>query len=130
MKGTERIKVLLVKPSLDGHWRGPAVVAAALRDAGMEVVYGGVMGAEETAAAAIQEDVDVIGLSIYGGHGIPLQLMRMLSERAVKPVVIAGGTISAQAARKLKEAGVDEVFPAGSSLTAIVDYVRERCGKS
>lgn len=123
------IKVLAVRPSLDGHWRGLAVVSAALRDAGMEVIYGGVLNAEEIASAAIQEDVDVIGLSMYGRFGIALGLMQILAEKKFTPLVIVGGTIPPDAVIRLKEAGVDEVFPAGSSLDAIVHYIREKCEK-
>lgn len=123
------IRILTVRPSLDGHWRGLAVVSAALRDAGMEVIYGGVLNAAEIANAAIQEDVEVIGLSMYGRFGVALKLMQILCEKNFRPLVVVGGTIPPDAIKVLKEAGVDEVFPAGSSLDSIVHYVREKCEK-
>ena len=118
------IRVLMVKTSLDGHWRGPAVVSHAMRNAGMEVIYGGVMNPAQTSNAAIQEHVDVIGLNIGGGYTYVSELMRLLNEKNFKPLVIAGGTVPPRDIALLKEMGVEEFFPPGSSLDAIVEFIK------
>lgn len=120
------IRVLMVKASIDGHWRGPALVAHALRDAGMEVIYGGVMTPAQTAEAAVQEYVDVIGINIGGGYNYISELMRFLEEKRFKPLVIAGGTVPPRDIPLLKQMGVDEFFPPGSSLNAIVEFVKNK----
>jgi methylmalonyl-CoA mutase C-terminal domain/subunit len=121
----KRLRVLLAKPNLDGHWTGVAVVATALRDAGMEVIYGGMLGAAEIVKTAIQEDVDVIGLSLGGRYQQVREFMGLLREnKAENMVVIAGGTIPREDIPLLKEMGISEVFPPGSSLDAIVTYFR------
>ncbi|MCP4665272.1 MAG: methylmalonyl-CoA mutase [Deltaproteobacteria bacterium] len=125
----KRPRVLLAKPNLDGHWTGVAVVAMALRDAGMEVIYGGMLGAEEIVKTAIQEDVDVIGLSLGGRYQQVREFMERLRENKVENmVVVAGGTIPREDIPLLKEMGISEVFPPGSSLDAIVAYI-ETCLK-
>lgn len=125
-----RIKVLLAKTSLDGHWRGVAMVATALRDAGMEVIYGGMLTPQQIAEAAAQEDVDVIGLNIGGRYGTVRELMQILKEkRLTDKLIIAGGTIPRDDIPLLKEMGIHEVFPPGSPLEAIVDYVRKAATK-
>jgi len=117
---------LLAKPNLDGHWTGVAVVATALRDAGMEVIYGGMLGAEEIVKTAIQEDVDVIGLSLGGRYQQVREFMGLLKQNKVENmVVVAGGTIPREDIPLLKEMGISEVFPPGSSLDAIVKYFKE-----
>jgi len=117
---------LLAKPNLDGHWTGVAVVATALRDAGMEVIYGGMLGAEEIVKTAIQEDVDVIGLSLGGRYQQVREFMGLLKQnKAENMVVVAGGTIPREDIPLLKEMGISEVFPPGSSLDAIVKYFKE-----
>lgn len=121
----KRIKVLIAKTSLDGHWIGVAVVATALRDAGMEVVYGGMMNPKEITEAAIQEDVDVIGLNIGCRYGQVRDLMQMLRDRNVEAIVVAGGTVPREDIPMLKEMGIIEVFPPGSSLDSIVKCIRE-----
>ena len=122
----KRARVLLAKPNLDGHWTGVAVVATALRDAGMEVIYGGMLGAEEIVKTAIQEDVDVIGLSLGGRYQQVRQLMGLLNENdAGNIVVVAGGTIPREDIPLLKDMGVSEVFPPGSSLDAIAEYFKD-----
>jgi len=121
----KRIRVLMVKANLDGHWRGVAVVTAALRDAGMEVIYGGMLGPRQTVEAAIQEDVDVIGLNIGARYLQIGELMHLLKEEKLEDVlVIAGGTVPREDIPLLKEMGIAEVFPPGSSLDSIVDFVR------
>ena len=116
MDSLRRIRVLLCKTSLDGHWRGLAVVAAALRDAGMEVIYGGILRPEQAVNIAIQEDVDVIGLSIGGGYGVIEQLMQKLSEKQLKPLMVAGGTIPPPDVPLLEKMGIHKVFSPGSKL--------------
>ena len=119
------IKVLMAKTSLDGHWRGVAVVTTALRDAGMEVVYGGQLTPKEIVSAAIQEDVDVVGLNIGGRYGSVHEVMEMLRGGGLGNVlVVAGGTIPPEDIPMLKEMGVAEVFPPGSETDAIVRFVR------
>jgi len=120
------IKVLMAKTSLDGHWRGVAVVATALRDAGMEVIYGGALTPQQIAEAAIQEDVDVIGLNIGGRYGVVERLMELLRERGVRDVlIVAGGTIPDDDIPHLKELGIAEVFPPGSSTVRIAEFIKE-----
>lgn len=123
------IRVLTARPSLDGHWRGLAVVSAALRDAGMEVIYAGTaLNADQITAAALQEDVDVVGLSMYGRFGTAYEVAHRLEELGnERPLLLVGGTVPPNEIGLLKKAGVDEVFVAGSSLDSIVDYIRERC---
>jgi methylmalonyl-CoA mutase, C-terminal domain len=125
------IRVFTVRPSLDGHWRGLAVVSAALRDAGMEVIYGGTaLNAEEIVGVAMQEDVDVIGLSMYGRFGIAYRVAEKIRELADRPLLLVGGTIPPGEVESLKQAGIDEVFVAGSGLDRIVDFIREKCKQS
>lgn len=124
-----RIRVLTVRPSLDGHWRGLAVVSAAMRDAGMEVIYGGVaLNADEITNAAIQEDVDVIGLSMYGRFATAYKVCELLRELSGRrPLLVVGGAVPPNEVEQLKNSGVDGVFVAGSSLDSIVDYIRAKC---
>ena len=123
-----RIRVLVAKPGLDGHDRGARVIARALRDAGMEVIYTGLRQTPEMiVSAALQEDVRVIGLSILSGaHGaIVPRVMELLRERNMTDVlVIVGGTIPDEDAAELKAGGVAAVFQPGASLDAIVDFIR------
>jgi methylmalonyl-CoA mutase C-terminal domain/subunit len=125
----KRIKVLVAKPGLDGHDRGAKVVAQALRDAGMEVVYTGLhQTIEQIVNTAIQEDVDVIGLSILSGAHIPLceKLMRKLREKDLSDImVIVGGVIPKRDVRKLKDMGVKGVFPGGASFDESIRFIRE-----
>jgi methylmalonyl-CoA mutase C-terminal domain/subunit len=121
-------KVLLAKIGLDGHDRGVKVIARALRDAGMEVVYMGMrLTPEQVAAAALQEDVDVVGISILSGAHMRLipRLARALDDQGQGDVVLlVGGTIPDKDVQPLMESGVDAVFPVGTFTSAIVDYVR------
>jgi len=128
-----RIKVLIAKPGLDGHDRGAKVVAHALRDAGMEVVY---TGLHQTIAqiinAAIEEDVDVLGLSIMSGAHLPIceKLMKRVREEGMEDVlVVVGGVIPLKDIPKLKELGVRGVFPGGTPFQEIVTFIRENARK-
>jgi methylmalonyl-CoA mutase C-terminal domain/subunit len=120
------IKVLMAKTSLDGHWRGPLVVARAMRDAGMEVIYIGESNPYQIVQAAIQEDADVIGLNIgsrYYQIGI---IKEELKKKKVKDVLlIAGGNRPPEDIPSLKEMGVAGVFPPGSSLDSIVNFISD-----
>src|SRR5258706_13433781 len=122
-----KIRVLVGKPGLDGHDRGARVIAAALRDAGMEVIYTGLRASVPAiAAAAVQEDVDVIGLSILSGahEGICRRLMTKLKQRKAQIPVVVGGIIPAVDHDALRAVGVGAVFGPESSLAAVVDAVR------
>ncbi|MCC6364579.1 MAG: cobalamin B12-binding domain-containing protein [Bryobacterales bacterium] len=126
---TSPIRVLVAKPGLDGHDRGAKVIARALRDAGMEVIYTGLRQTPEMIAnAALQEDVQVIGLSILSGahNAIVPRLMELLREKDMTGlVVVVGGIIPDEDARQLKEKyGVAEVFQPGASLEEIVKFIR------
>ena len=122
------IRVLVAKPGLDGHDRGAKVIARALRDAGMEVIYTGLRQTPEMIVnAALQEDVQVIGLSILSGaHTVIVpRILELLREQEMTDVlVIAGGIIPEEDAIELKKLGVAEVFQPGASLAKIVDFIR------
>lgn len=123
-----RIRVLVAKPGLDGHDRGAKVIARALRDAGMEVVYTGLRQTpEQIINAALQEDVDAVGLSILSGAHMHLfpRIMELAREKQLDDVLVfAGGIIPDPDVVKLKELGIAEIFPPGSSLDEIVSFVR------
>jgi len=122
----KRIKLLMAKASLDGHWRGVAVVSMALRDAGMEVIYGGALNPTQITEAAIQEGVDVIGINIGAGYAAIQELMQLLHEKGANDIlVVAGGTIPPEDIPVLKQMGVAGVFPPASSLDSIVTFIRE-----
>jgi methylmalonyl-CoA mutase C-terminal domain/subunit len=123
------IKVLLGKLGLDGHDRGIKVIAKALRDAGMEVIYLGMrLTPDQVAQAAIHEDVDVIGISLLSGAHMRLvpKLTGLLKEKGVldEILVVLGGTIPDQDIPKLKELGVDGIFPVGTSLEEIIHFIQ------
>jgi methylmalonyl-CoA mutase C-terminal domain/subunit len=124
-----RIKVLVAKPGLDGHDVGAKVVARSLADAGFEVIYSGLHQApEEIAAAARDEDVDVIGLSVLSGSHVPLckALKALMDENGLGGKLwIVGGNIPRQDRQALLELGVDGVFPTGSHLDEITTFIRE-----
>ncbi len=126
---THPIRVLIAKPGLDGHDRGAKVMARALRDAGFEVVYTGLFQTPEMiAAAALQEDVDVVGLSILSGAHMALfpRIMDALRERGVEDVlIVAGGTIPDDDIQPLLDLGVSAVFGPGTSLSEAVGFIRE-----
>lgn len=125
----QRIKVLLGKLGLDGHDRGIKVIARGLRDHGMEVIYLGMrLTPEELAAAALQEDVDVVGVSILSGAHMRLlpKLVHALKARGMDDVlVLAGGTIPEADEAKLKDAGVHAVFRQSASVDAIAAFIRD-----
>ncbi len=122
------IRILIGKPGLDGHDRGAKVVALALRDAGFEVIYTGLhQTVEQIFQAAMQEDVDVIGLSILSGAHLPIteKLMGKLTQAgATEKMVLVGGNIPTQDFDILVSLGVHRIFQTGSSFTEIVDYIR------
>ncbi len=126
----KRIRVLIAKPGLDGHDRGAKIIARALRDAGMEVIYTGLRQTPEMiASAAVQEDVDVIGLSILSGAHNTLvpQLLDLLRQKGMSEVtVLLGGTIPEADISGLKKAGVAEIFLPGTPTQNIVNFVRQR----
>ena len=123
-----RIRVLVAKPGLDGHDRGAKVIARALRDAGMEVIYTGLRQTPEMiVSAALQEDVQVIGLSILSGahNAIVPRVMNLLKEKQMTDViVIVGGIVPDEDAARLKQLGVAAVYQPGASLDAIVEFIR------
>jgi methylmalonyl-CoA mutase C-terminal domain/subunit len=125
-----RPRVLVAKPGLDGHDRGIKVVARALRDAGIEVIYTGLhQTPEQIASAAIQEDVDGIGLSCLSGAHMTLfpRVVDLLKEQGGEDItVFAGGIIPESDIPKLKESGIAEIFTPGTPTTEIVDWVRKR----
>jgi methylmalonyl-CoA mutase C-terminal domain/subunit len=124
-----KIRVLVAKPGLDGHDRGAKVVARALRDAGFEVIYTGLRQTpEQIAEAALQEDVNVVGLSILSGAHMRLfpEIMRLLKEKGMGAVlVIAGGIIPEDDVAPLKKLGIKAIFGPGTPTTEIVKYIRE-----
>jgi methylmalonyl-CoA mutase C-terminal domain/subunit len=128
------IRVLVAKPGLDGHDRGAKIIARALRDAGMEVIYTGLRQTPEMIAnAALQEDVQVIGLSILSGahNAIVPRVLELLREKEMTGVkVIVGGIIPDEDARELEKQGVAAVFQPGASLEAIVSAVRQAAEQS
>jgi methylmalonyl-CoA mutase, C-terminal domain len=126
----KKIRVLIAKPGLDGHDRGAKVIARALRDAGMEVIYTGLRQTPEMiASAAVQEDVDVIGLSILSGAHNTLcpQLMKLLHEKGMDDVtVLVGGIIPEADIPALKQSGISGIFLPGSSTQDIIDFIQKR----
>ena len=128
-----KIRIVICKPGLDGHDRGAKIVARSLRDAGFEVIYGGLRQTPgQIATAAVQEDVDAIGLSILSGaHNTLLpDVMRLMAEQGAEDVLVfAGGIIPEQDIVGLKEAGIDEIFLPGTSTQTIVSYLQDRLGE-
>ncbi|NJE04941.1 cobalamin B12-binding domain-containing protein [Thermococcus sp. M36] len=127
-----RVRVLVAKPGLDGHDRGAKVVARALRDAGFEVIYTGIRQTpEQIVESVIQEDVDVLGISILSGAHMVLipKILRLLEERGINPnedvLVIAGGIIPPDDAEQLEGMGVARVFGPGSPIGEIISFIDE-----
>jgi methylmalonyl-CoA mutase C-terminal domain/subunit len=124
---SRKLRVVIAKPGLDGHDRGAKVIARALRDAGMEVIYTGLRQTPEMiASAALQEDADVIGLSILSGahNHIAPQLMKLLKEKGLDDVlVVIGGIIPDPDIPKLKEIGVKGIFLPGTPMQQIIDFI-------
>ncbi len=129
MESKKPIKVLIAKPGLDGHDRGARVVALALKEAGMEVVYTGLhRTVDQIVRIAIQEDVDVIGLSIMSGAHIPIvqKLMKAVGEEGIDDkMVLVGGVIPNLDVERLKGLGVSGVFPGGTRFSEIVEFIRD-----
>lgn len=129
----EKIRVLIAKPGLDGHDTGAKVVALALKDAGMEVIYTGLHRTiDEIVKTAIEEDVDVIGLSVYSGAHLPLskKLMdRFKEEGMTDKLVLVGGNIPYRDIEALHGYGVTGVFPVGARLDEIVKFIKEKVKK-
>jgi methylmalonyl-CoA mutase, C-terminal domain len=127
MSESRKIRVVVAKPGLDGHDRGAKIIARALRDAGMEVIYTGLhQTPEQIAATVIQEDADAVGLSILSGAHMTLvpRIVQLLKEQEAEDVVLTvGGTIPAEDIAELKELGVAEVFTPGSSTDEIVEFI-------
>jgi methylmalonyl-CoA mutase C-terminal domain/subunit len=123
-----KIRVVVAKPGLDGHDRGAKIIARALRDAGMEVIYTGLhQTPEQIAETAIQEDADAIGISILSGAHMTLvpKIVELLAEQGVDDVLLTvGGTIPKQDIEELKTMGVDEVFTPGAGTDEIVEFIR------
>jgi methylmalonyl-CoA mutase, C-terminal domain len=123
------IRFLIAKPGLDGHDRGAKVIARALRDAGMEVIYSGLRQTpEQVAAAAIQEDVDVVGLSILSGaHNVLFpEILKLLKERGGEDIlVVAGGIIPDKDIANLKAIGIREIFLPGTPTQTLVEYIQK-----
>jgi methylmalonyl-CoA mutase, C-terminal domain len=125
-----KIRVVIAKPGLDGHDRGAKIIARALRDAGMEVIYTGLhQTPEQIVETALQEDADAVGISILSGAHMTLvpRILEGLREHGLEDVlVVVGGTIPADDAQALKELGVAEVFTPGAPTREIVEFLRER----
>lgn len=129
MNQKRKVRVLVAKPGLDGHDRGARIIARAYRDAGYEVVYSGLhQTPEEVVQAAIQEDVDMIGLSSLAGAHMYLfpRVVELLKEKNASDIVVCGGGIFPEEdIPKLKDAGINEIFTPGTPLTEVVGWVRE-----
>ena len=123
-----KIRVVIAKPGLDGHDRGAKIIARALRDAGMEVIYTGLhQTPEQIAETVVQEDADAVGLSILSGAHMTLvpRIVELLKEQGADEVVVTvGGTIPSDDIPELKKLGVAEVFTPGSSTQSIIDFIR------
>ena len=129
----KKIRVLMSKPGIDGHWRGGIVVSRAIRDAGMELIFGGFQNAKQIVEAAIQEDVDVLGLSIHSGahFAYTQQVIDLLKEKGVfnDILVLVGGVVPAQDFSKLKEMGVANIYGPGSMTNDIVEFIKTHIKK-
>ncbi len=129
----KHIRVLIAKPGLDGHDRGAKIVARALRDAGMEVIYAGLRQTPEMVVqAAVQEDVDVIGLSIHSGaHNYILErIVELLKEHDAEDIgLVVGGIIPDRDVERLRGLGIDAIFPPGTTTTEIIEFIRQRMGE-
>jgi methylmalonyl-CoA mutase C-terminal domain/subunit len=130
----KKIRVLVAKPGLDGHDRGAKVVAAALRDAGMEVIYTGLhQTCESIVEAAVQEDVDIVGLSILSGAHMTLfpKILKLLKEKRASGIkVIGGGIIPLADMKKLEKMGVRKIFGPGTPTGMIVEWINHNTGKN
>jgi methylmalonyl-CoA mutase C-terminal domain/subunit len=129
MPDGRKIRVVVAKPGLDGHDRGAKIIARALRDAGMEVIYTGLhQTPEQIVETVIQEDADAVGLSILSGAHMTLvpRVVELLADQGAEDVkLVVGGTIPNDDIPELKKLGVDEIFTPGSSVQKIVDYLKQ-----
>jgi methylmalonyl-CoA mutase C-terminal domain/subunit len=127
----KKIRVIVAKAGLDGHDRGAKVIASALRDAGMEVIYTGLRQTPEMIVeAAIQEDADVIGISILSGAHMTIfpKILKLMTEKGIDDVLLTGGGIFPEEdIKKLRELGVGELFTPGASTIEISNYIKEWC---
>ena len=134
MESGRRLRILMAKAGLDGHDRGVKVVARALRDAGMEVIYTGLhQTPEQVVRAAVDEDVDAIGLSLLSGAHMTIfpRVLELLREEGASDIVLfGGGTIPEDDVRTLKQMGVAELFTPGASTVDIVEWVRANLGRA
>jgi methylmalonyl-CoA mutase, C-terminal domain len=134
MTSEHRLRILMAKAGLDGHDRGVKVVARALRDAGMEVIYTGLhQTPEQVVRAAVDEDVDAIGLSLLSGAHMTLfpRILQLLAQEDASDIILfGGGTIPEEDVRALKELGVTQLFTPGASTIDIVEWVRDNVGKA
>ena len=122
----KRIRVIIARLGLDSHWRGSIMVARALRDAGMEVIYLGNQLPEEIVEAAIQEDADIVGLSTLSGNHMmlaPEVVQKLKAKGAEEKTVILGGTIPPDDVPRLKQAGIGEIFGPGTPFEKIIEYI-------
>jgi methylmalonyl-CoA mutase C-terminal domain/subunit len=130
MSPTRKIRVVIAKPGLDGHDRGAKIIARALRDAGMEVIYTGLhQTPEQIVETALQEDADAVGISILSGAHmtlVPRILDGLRAEGLADVLVVVGGTIPTEDVRALKEQGVAEVFTPGAPVSEIVDFLKAK----
>ncbi len=133
MADEDRIRVLVAKPGLDGHDRGAKVVARALRDSGMEVIYTGLRQTPDMIAqSALQEDVDVVGVSILSGAHLelfPLILDKLREKGLGGTIVLAGGIIPEEDHPALRDMGIEGIFGPGTTTTDIADYIRKAIGE-
>jgi methylmalonyl-CoA mutase C-terminal domain/subunit len=120
-------RILMAKTGLDGHWRGPTIVATALRDAGFEVIMIGMARSDEVLQAALDEDVDLVGLNIGGHIDVALRAVELVQTECEGMPIFCGGVVPPHAKRRLEALGV-EVFPPGSQLPDIVDSARRLTG--
>ncbi len=129
----KKIRVLVAKAGLDGHDRGAKVIAAALRDAGMEVIYTGLRQTPEMIVeAAVQEDVDVIGISILSGAHMTIfpKILNLMKEKGIDDVLLTGGgIIPEEDAKNLKKMGTGELFTPGAPTTEIAKYIKKWCAE-
>lgn len=127
------IRVLMSKPGIDGHWRGIVVVSRGLRDAGMEVIFGGFQNADQIVETAIQEDVDMIGLSIHSGAhiGYTQRVIDLLKEKGMKDkfLLLVGGAIATKDFEALKALGAANVYGPGSLIKDIVEFIHQKLHK-
>ncbi|MEW6439834.1 MAG: cobalamin-dependent protein [bacterium] len=128
-----KIKVLMSKPGTDGHWRGIVTISRGLRDAGMEVIFGGFQSVDEIVESAIQEDIDVIGLSIHSGahKGYVRRLIEALDNEGVREdfTVLVGGAIPCEDFQALRELGVAQAFGPGTMISEIVEFIRNNVSR-